>query len=120
METLALIPAKAGYSVTPSPENLRAVMDGPAGRIRRGVTGASWMLNVQFVTDEEGFRYLRAFYRTTLDNGALAFIVKLVFPLSTVTKHKAYFVPGSMKLTGIQGTAHVVTAQIEAEQRQRA
>lgn len=119
MYTLALVPAKDGYNITPSPEYWRTQLEGAAGRSGRGPTGEAWNANVQFITDGEGFRYLRAFYRTILLNGALPFLLQFVYPLSTLTTHKARFVPGSLKLSGINGETYVVAASLEVEQRQR-
>lgn len=119
MQTLTLIPAKSGYSITPTSEFWRTQLDGGAGRYGRGPRNNAWNANVQFITDGEGFRYLRAFYRTVLANGSLPFVLQFVYPLSTLTLHKARFVPGSLKLSGINGETYVAAAALEVEQRQR-
>lgn len=119
VQTLALIPAKSGYNITPKPEFWRTQLEGGAGRYGRGPRNAAWNGSFQFITDAEGFRYLRAFYRTTTLNGALPLLMQIVYPLSTLTTHKARFVPNSVKLTGINGETYVIAAAFEIEQRQR-
>lgn len=119
IRTLALIPIKNSYGTQASEEVLRVQLDGGAGRYRRGPTNTFQTINCIFRCTREGYRYFRAFYRTATMHGSLSFFLQAVSPLSTLTLHKAQFVPGSIVLQSNNGNRYTVAAQVVIESRQQ-
>lgn len=112
---LILPPNNSSYSVTDGKEVVSVALDGGAGRYRRDIIGASSAVSVQWVCDRGEYEYLRAFYRSLLGKGALPFLIDLILDDPLPVEHKAYFVPGSMVLTGQRGLSYYVSAQLEVE-----
>lgn len=112
---LSLAPDQAGYSVEDGEEVLSVRLDGGLSRYRRDVVGAASSVRVQWTVGPTEYAYLRAFYRTTTGRGTEAFLVDLILDSATLTRHTAYFVPGSMKLTGVSGLTYTVQAMLEVK-----
>lgn len=112
---LSLAPDQSGYSVEDGQEVLSVKLDGGLSRYRRDVVGAASMVRVQWTVGPTEYTYLRAFYRTTTARGTEAFLVDLILDNATLTRHEAYFVPGSMKLTGVSGLTYTVQAALEVK-----
>lgn len=112
---LALAPDNSSYSVTDGKEVVSVALDGGAGRYRHDILGASSFVSVQWVCDRTEYRYLRTFYSALVDKGATPFLIDLILDDPLPVEHKAYFVPGSMTLTGQKGLSYYVSAQLEVE-----
>jgi len=110
-----LAPDNSSYSVTDGKEVIGVSLDGGAGRYRRDILGASSAVSVQWVCDRDEYRYLRTFYSALVDKGATPFLIDLILDNPLPVEHKAYFVPGSMVLTGQKGLSYYVSAQLEVE-----
>lgn len=107
-----LNPAKPSYSVSDTSAILRSQKSGPS---YFGVRQLNNVLNLQTMweTDREGFKYARAFWRTTIVVGSLPFMARLVFFQPTLTKHVVQFVPGSFGLAGFKGTKYTLQGTLE-------
>jgi hypothetical protein len=108
-------PDNSSYSATDGKEVVSVALDGGSSRYRRDILGASSIVNVQWVCDREEFHYIRAFFRSLTGKGALPFAIDLILDNSLPVEHKAYFIPGSMVLTGQRGLSYYVSAQLEVE-----
>lgn len=112
---LSLAPDNSSYSVTDGKEVVSVALDGGAGKYRRDIVGASSSVSVSWVCDREEYHYIRAFYRALLGKGSKPFLIDLILDDPLPAEHKAYFVPGSMVLTGQKGLSYYVSAQLEVE-----
>ena len=112
---LILPPDSSSYSVTDGKEVVSVSLDGGAGKYRRDIIGASSAVSVQWVCDRKEYEYIRAFYRALLGKGSRPFLIDLILDDPLPVEHKAYFVPGSMTLTGQRGLSYDVSAQLEVE-----
>jgi len=113
LSKLTIAPTKEGYGVTDGTEVIAVQLDGGASRYRRDVLGATSRVTVQWSVGPDVYRYLRAFYRTATNNGATPFLIDLLMDEPSLTEHQAHFVPGSMRLTGVQGLTYTVNAELE-------
>lgn len=113
MAKLALVPSKTGYAVSDGNEVVRQQLDGGAGRYRRDIIGATVRVNVQWFLSPESYQYLRTFYNGGAHKGATPFTIDLLLDEPTLTEHTAYLVPDSLRLSGVQGLRHEVTAELE-------
>lgn len=111
---LTLPPDNSSYSVTDGIEVISAKLDGGASRRRRDIIGATSRVSVTWICDREDYEYLRMFYKAVAMGGANPFTIGLVLDNPSITKHKAYFVEGSMVLQQQKGLAYYVSAELEA------
>lgn len=110
---LNLPPDQTGYSVTDGNEVLSAKLDGGASRFRRDILGSTSNVTVQWSVGPQEYKYLRSFYKAFLSSGSKPFSIELIVDEADLTEHKAYFVPGSMRLQSQSGLQYVVAAQLE-------
>lgn len=108
-------PDNSSYSATDGKEVVSVALDGGSSRYRRDILGASSAVNVQWVCNREEFHYIRAFFRALTGKGSLPFAIDLILDNPLPVEHKAYFIPGSMVLTGQRGLSYYVSAQLEVE-----
>lgn len=108
-------PDNSSYSVTDGKEVISVALDGGASKYRRDIIGASSIVDVQWVCDRDEFHYIRAFYRSLLGKGSEPFSIDLILDSALPAPHKAYFIPGSMVLTGQKGLSYYVSARLEVE-----
>tara|TARA_Y100001973_G_C5206110_1_gene341641 strand:+ start:471 stop:947 length:477 start_codon:yes stop_codon:yes gene_type:complete len=113
MNKMTIPPDQSGYSVTDGNEVVATKLDGGASRYRRDILGATSTVTVQWSVGPDVYRYLRAFYKTATANGSSPFLIDLLLDEPSLTEHKAYFVPGSMRLQSQKGLQYVVAAQLE-------
>ena len=110
---LIIPPDNSSYTVADGKEVVSTVLDGGAARYRRDILGATSTLSVTWILGRDEYKYLRSFYRGVTQKGALPFLIDLLLDSFELTEHKAYFLPGSMQLTGQKGLTHWVSAQLE-------
>lgn len=113
MQKLIIPPDNSQYSVTDGKEVVATQLDGGAARYRRDIIGATSAVSVSWILNENGYNYLRSFYRGITGKGASPFLIDLILDEYELTEHKAYFVPGSMQLTAQKGLTYWVSAQLE-------
>ena len=106
-------PDNSSYAVTSGKEVVATQLDGGAARYRRDILGATSTVDCVWTFGPEQYKYMRSFYRALQLGGARPFLIDLILDEPTLTEHKAYFVPGSMKLTGQKGLTYWVSAQLE-------
>lgn len=113
MSKLKLHPDKSGYAVDlQNGETLEAMLDGGLPRVRLDVLNASKLVNVQWITDIQGYDYLNAFHRLKTRIGSLPFTIDLVLDISAVVEYTAQFKANSLKLTQQSGATYYVSAQL--------
>lgn len=110
---LVIPPEQATYSVADGKEVVSTQLEGGAARYRRDILGSTSKVNATWRVGPDGYRYLRAFYRSVTVSGSLPFQIGLILDEPTITTHKAYFVSGSMQLQEQKGLSYVVGAQLE-------
>jgi len=110
---LIIPPDQASYSVTDGKEVIATQLDGGAARYRRDVLGATSRVAVQWSVGPEKYRYLRSFYRAVAVSGSVPFNIGLLLDEAEITKHKAYFIPGSMALRQQMGLTYIIGAELE-------
>ncbi len=115
LSKLALTLTEDQYQVMLPDEILSVqVQNGPSWR-RRDFFGAPAMVSVQFVLTALQYAYLMAFWRLTLVNGTLPFLIDLIIDSPTMTEHQARITKGSFRLTGRRGDAHFVSCNLEVK-----
>lgn len=113
MNKFIIPPDSSSYSVSDGKEVVAIQLDGGASRYRRDVIGATSTVSVSWILGREQYLYLRSFYRGLAGKGATPFLIDLILDDFELTEHKAYFVPGSVQLTGQKGLTYWVSAQLE-------
>lgn len=113
LTNFAIPPDNSSYSVTDGNEVIATKLASGASRYRRDIIGATSTVNVTWIVGRDAYKYIRAFYKAIAQKGALPFTIDLILDEPDLTAHKAYFVPGTMVLTGQQGLTYFVSAQLE-------
>lgn len=103
------------YNVNFGNNVLSTALEGGASRFRKDLIGATHLGSVQWTTDVAGYRYLMAFWRTSLDYGSLPMIIDLVIDDAEVAEYTARIVPGTFGLKSQSGLEYVVGCQLEVE-----
>lgn len=114
MYKFTIPPDAAGYSIEDPAEVVAIKLDGGASRYRRDRTGSTSKITVKWSFDREEYRYFRGFLNQLVNKGADPFLIDLVLDLPDPLEHKAYFVPGTVRLTEQRGHYYGVTAELEA------
>jgi hypothetical protein len=109
---LTIPPDQDNYSVIEFENVVSVKLDGGSSRFRLDKTSSIGKATVQWTVNEENYRYLRDFYRLT-KNGALTFLIDLLYDTPYLTELEAKFVPDSFKLARQQGKSFTVTAELE-------
>jgi hypothetical protein len=116
MEKLMLTPIASGYAATPGNEVASVTLDGGASRSRRIQLGAHSIVNVSWVTGEDGYRYLTAFFNTITGKGALPFLMDLLLDNPSLTTHICKFVPNTFKpISSVTARRFTASAQLEVK-----
>lgn len=113
MSRLRLDPAEGSIRGTLGPETIAVQLEGGASRHRRTQLGAVALVDVEWVLESSAYDYFMAFYRARTAHGSLPFQLDLVLNKAAVAEYTAYFVPGSIELVGVKGSARIVSAQLE-------
>jgi hypothetical protein len=111
---LLVTPEESNYTFEDGQEVVRVELEGGAGRYRRDVIGAASLVRCRWLLSQEQYFYLRAFYRSTVLNGSLPFLIDLLLDIPTLTEHTAYF-KNEPRLNRVQGHMHQVQADLEVE-----
>jgi hypothetical protein len=113
MYKFSIPPDAAGYTTEDSAEVIAIKLDGGASRYRRDKTGSTSKVSVKWSFDREEYRYFRGFFNQLVQKGADPFLIDLVLDLPDPLEHRAYFVPGTVRLTEQRGHYYGVTAELE-------
>lgn len=113
MSKLKLDPAQGSYSAKLGPETIATQLAGGRSRYRRDQLGATAIAAVEWVLDAGGYDYFMAFHRQSTAHGSLPFTLDAHLDKAPLAEYTAYFIPDSVELAGVKGTAYVVTAQLE-------
>jgi len=113
MRHLNLIPLAAGYSTKDGKEVVSQALAGGAARYRRDILRASATVSASFLLDAAGFYYLRSFYKSATQSGALPFTVQLLLDHPWLTTHTAHFVPESIGFSQKECKFYHVTVDLD-------
>ena len=114
LSKLLVTPEEDSYTMEDGEEVQSTKLDGGAGRYRRDIIGATSRVRCRWKLSQEEYLYFRAFYRSTILNGSLPFLIDLLLDWPLLTEHTAYF-DGEPKLSRISGHMHQVQADLEVE-----
>lgn len=102
-----------GYALVDGEAVLRAKVGAGPSRQRLDMLGAPAEIDMTLVLGGGEYQYWRAFYRSTLVEGALPFLVDLVIDTATPQECTAKIIPGTHRLSGVNGDAHMVQMRLE-------
>jgi hypothetical protein len=112
LNKLSLRPDQAGYAISMPTGVLMAQLDGGAPRTRRDVIGAWIPVQVQWSGDAQVLSYIQQALRYCEVNGGAHFLIDLIIDSGLISEREAMFVPGTLKLGGVEGNNNVLTAQL--------
>lgn len=114
LDKFNLVPQSPGYTVaSPQDAVLRQQLDSGRGRYRANIEGGSYFVTTTYMTDDYGWQYAEAFFRSRTYNGAEPFLADLVVAGSGVSEFTVYVMPGSWQLTQAEGPIRVISVQYE-------
>jgi hypothetical protein len=113
LSELLLVVDKESYNVKPGNNVLSTKLEGGASRTRLDKIGATHSVNVQWKTNRKGYTYLMAFYRTTIKQGSLPFLIDLLVDSDIAEQYEAKIEPGTLTLASHTGETYIVTATLE-------
>jgi hypothetical protein len=114
-ELLPFVPEQDGYGVTHPNQVVQIALDGGPPRMRADSLGMSSRVSASWLLDRLEYTRFLQFWRVNLQLGALPCLVDLVTGLYQVARHKATFVPGSLRTTQVAGLTYRVSAEFLAE-----
>jgi hypothetical protein len=114
--TLDFQPVRDGYQFTPAYDVVETRLDGGMLRKRKDVEWGCHYVDLNWVLRPEQYTQFMGFFRTTLEDGTLPFLLDLLADIHTPTTHKCRCVGGLPKLTSQRGHAYYVGARLEVEQ----
>ncbi len=112
---LVLRPDTQGYSVQDGEDVIAIELDGGAGRYIRDKWGSTSRVAVTWTLLPMQHSYLRAFYNTTIQKGALPFLCDLILDDPEPIEHVCRIVPNTMSLGSQQGYAYISSCTFEVE-----
>lgn len=114
--TLTYAPVRDGYQFTPGYGIIETKLDGGQSRRRLDVAAFSHNIQANWVLRSIEYTDFMGFFRSTLKQGTLDFLVNLVSDIGTLTLHRARCVGGLPHLTQNQGDGYSVAAVLEVDQ----
>lgn len=113
---LLIPPVPDGYQFKDTTQVIHIPLDGGLGRTKRDLDGASTVVNVTWRTNAAGLLYLRDFYRTWVmsNEKATGFPIDLIIDGAAPAEVFCNFIPGSMKLSSVNGHTYTLTALLES------
>ena len=112
---LQIRPDTSGYSVQDGEDVIAIELDGGAARYIRDKWGSTSKVAVSWTLLPVQYSYLRAFYNTTIQKGALPFLCDLILDDPQPVEHVCRIVPGTMSLGSQQGYAYISSCTFEVE-----
>ena len=104
-----------GYSFQDAESVLRAKLGAGPSRQRLDMLGAPVEVEIGLILTATAFQYWRAFYRTTIAEGALPFLIDLLIDGPDLTECEARIIPGTSGLGRRSGDAHFVSMRLEVK-----
>ena len=114
LSKLTIPPDQQGYGLQLGSGVVSAFYDGGASRYRAGLRSDVAKIDVAWTVGPSGYAVLRAFHRNIARFGA-PFLVDLILDTPGLTEYTAHFLPGTFGLKSLEGSRHVVGAQLEVE-----
>lgn len=112
---LCLPPNQSSYTVSESQAPfLRTQLQGGLGRYRRDILDSSYIVNAEWTVDCVLFNFIQALYRNFLET-TTPFLIDLIIGEAGLREFTAYFIPGSFKISRVNGLIYTISAQLEVE-----
>lgn len=105
-------PVRDGYNMAPGNQVVSVQLNGGAPRNRADQLGAVGLCSIQWSVGRKDYDYLMAFYRSMISQGALPFVMDLIFEGSDLKEYQVTLVPGTFKLTSQAGHTYIVQASL--------
>jgi hypothetical protein len=115
-ETLNYRPVRDGYKFTPAYDVVETRLDGGLSRKRQDIQFGAHYVDLNWVLKPNEYTAFMGFFKTTLLDGTLPFLLDLVADIHLPTTHKCRCVGGLPMLTNQRGHAYYVSARLEVEQ----
>lgn len=112
MDLLPICPTQAGYGADFRDGIIQISLDGGAPRSRVDIPGGAYLINAQWVVQEDDYSLLQGFYRRQKRSGFAGFLADLVLDTSGIERYEATFQAGSFRLTSKNGPVFTVTASM--------
>lgn len=111
---MQIIPDSSGYAILDGNMVVNSgELEGGASRSRANVFGASGQCDVRWTCGPNAYNYIRAFYRTSITNGADTFQINLIWDTALLQLYTVKFVPGTFKLVSQNGLTYVLGGTLE-------
>lgn len=113
--SLQFEPIRDGYTFEPSYPVIEVKLDGGISDKRQDSLYIPHLVTVNWILTGSQYTQFMGFFRTTLKNGTLSFLMDLLADVGVPTTHKCRTIGGMPKLTGQRGQAFYVTCTLEVE-----
>lgn len=112
---LVITPQQDSYTLSRNQDGfVRIDLDGGAGRYRRDVLGSTEKITAKWILSADDYTYLWAIYRI-FTNRMVKFKIDLIVEDEGLCECKAWFWPGTFKLSKQVGTTYYCQATLEVE-----
>lgn len=116
MTPITLAPEEDGYTWQAPEESRRLAHEGGAGAYGPWYINGARLVTVRWTCDADEYLYLRGKYTEHVNEGHAPFEMDLILEeAGDPVTHWVTILPGSFGLTGQQGDAYFVSAQLEVE-----
>lgn len=113
---LDLRPEQSGYSVNLQNSNIDLALEGGPSKKRGDVLFAPHTVTATWTLKTEEYSPFMGFFRTTLADGAIPFLLNLVTDIGLPTLHKCRTIGGIPRLTKQEGQAYYTSCTLEVQQ----
>lgn len=117
--TFKYIPLQAGYTAEADCGVTTQQLENGPPRFRKVSSNNISTVACSFNFDELGYQYCMAFYRIWMRTPSKPFLVEMFIDDPEVKKYHCWFVPNSVKLTGMNGLRYKVSVQFFVESEWR-
>ena len=112
---LKLIPAQDGYGAEDADDAvLRAKVSAGPSRTRLDMLGSTASVSATLQMDQAEYQYWRAFFRSTIAEGALPFLMDLLLDYPDTVEHEVKLA-AAPRLSGQKGLLYVVQLRLEVK-----
>lgn len=113
MEKLIIAPEEAGYAGEFPGAALSVRLRGGPSKTRQDFIGSPIMVSARWALNRFQYSYIQAFFREVTQEGVLPFLLDLPLHGPNLEEYQVKIVPGTFGLSGVRGTKHMVSAELE-------
>lgn len=111
---LTLVPQSSNYAVKFGNGVVVTKLDGGRSRYRTDIANPSNIVTCTWLLDPTDYASIVTFFKTTLANVSLPFLIDLVIDTATPSEYQANVVPDTLQLSSQSGNSYVVSCTLEA------